>query len=173
MWDFASADNAAEAHILLAKALLRSKTSIDDTIPKVDGEAFNITDGQRHLFWDFPRTIWKAAGWEPSANEAKKLFILPTRLALILAAVLEWLYWVGTLGTRRPGLLSKQQVWITCYTHTYRIEKARERLGYKPEPDFERGLERAVAWSLEDGGWGPRLQKAISGQQKQEDKIRL
>ena len=173
MWDFASADNVAKAHILLAKALLRNVASMDDTTPKVDGEAFNITDGEPHRFWDFPRAVWKAAGWQPPAEEAKKLIILPTRLALVIAVVLEWIYWVGTLGSRRPGLLSKQQVWITCYTHTYRIDKAKERLGYKPVPEFEKGLQRAVAWSLEDGGWAPRLQKATSGQKKQENKTRL
>lgn len=166
MWDFVSVDNMAEAHILLAKALLKNAAILDPMAPKIDGEAFNITDGQRHRFWDFPRVIWKAAGWEPPADESKKTFILPTRLALLIAVVLEWIFWVTTLGTRRPGLLSKQQVWISCYTHTYCIKKAKERLGYNPVPDFEAGLQSAVAWSLEDGGWGPRLQKATSAFEK-------
>lgn len=166
MWDFVSADNVAEAHILLAKALLRKATTVDAMAPKVDGEAFNITDGQRHRFWDFPRLIWKAAGWEAPPDEAKRVFVLPTRIALKIAYILESVYWVGTLGTQRPGLLSKQQVWISCYTHTYRIDKAKERLGYKPVPDFEVGIQRAVAWSLDDGGWGPRLQEANSALEK-------
>lgn len=42
MWDFCSADNAAMAHVLLAKALLASQGN--PSAPKVDGEAFNITD---------------------------------------------------------------------------------------------------------------------------------
>ncbi len=170
MWDFASADNVANAHILLAKALLKDAATTNNMAPKVDGEAFNITDGQAHRFWDFPRLIWEAAGWEPPANEAHKPFILPTRLALAIAFFLEWIYWVGTLGTRRPGLLSKQQVWISCYTHTYRIDKAKERLGYKPVPDFEEGIQRSVAWSLNDGGWGPRLQKAKHAHKKSNPK---
>ncbi|CAF9924400.1 MAG: erg26, C-3 sterol dehydrogenase [Alectoria fallacina] len=169
MWDFASADNAAKAHILLAEALLRSVEK-DYTTPKVDGEAFNITDGQPHLFWDFPLIIWKAAGWEPPADRAKKMVILPTRLALVIAVMMEWIYWVVTLGTQRPGLLSKQQVWISCYTHTYRIDKAKERLGYKPVPDFEAGIQKAVAWLLEEGGWGPRLQQPQSTLEKPETK---
>lgn len=45
LWDFASADNAATAHVLLATALLVQ----DPAASKVDGEAFNITDGKRHL----------------------------------------------------------------------------------------------------------------------------
>ena len=152
IWDFVSADNAAMAHMLLAKCLLAqgSKT------PRVDGEAFNITDGERHRFWDFPRIIWKALGHEV---KDENLWILPTWLALIIANVLEWFFWVFTLGTRRPKLFGRQQVEYSCFTHTYRIGKARERLGYNPKANFEEGLRKAVAWQLEEGGWRSRLAK--------------
>ena len=102
-WDFASADNSAMAHVLLARALLAREG--DSSAPKVDGEAFNITDGERRRFWDFPQTIWKAAGWEPQRKEHTQTF--PSRVALVIAIVSEWLYWVFTLGTKRPGLLSR------------------------------------------------------------------
>ena len=115
MWDFVSADNAAEAHILLAKALLRDALTLEHTSPKVDGEAFNITDGQPQRFWNFPRVIWKAAGWEPPTDEAEKIFILPTRLALVIATVLEWIYWLGTLGTWPP----RQATGLDILLHTY------------------------------------------------------
>ena len=90
MWDFCSADNAAIAHVLVAKAMLASRG--DPSAPKVDGEAFNITDGERHHFWDFPRKIWKAAGWEPQPNARTQA--LPTGLAVIAAIVLEWLFMI-------------------------------------------------------------------------------
>ena len=151
MWDFCSADNAAMAHVLLAKALLASQGN-----PKVDGEAFNITDGERHRFWDFPRTIWKAAGWEPQPNARTQ--VLPTGLAMIVAIVLEWLFMIFTLGTRRPSLLSKQQVEYSCFTHTYRIDKAKERLGYAPVAGFEDGISKSVHWSLDHDGWAARLE---------------
>ncbi|KAK3168319.1 hypothetical protein OEA41_004766 [Lepraria neglecta] len=125
MWDFASADNVAMAHVLLAKALLARHR--DPTAPKVDGEAFNITDGERQRFWDFPRTIWKAAGWGPQPNESTR--VMSPKLALAVAMVLEWLYWVFTSGIKRPGLLSRQQVEYSCFEHTYQIGKAKERLG--------------------------------------------
>ena len=60
MWDFCSADNAATAHDLLDNAMLASHGN--SSAPRVGGEAFNITDGERHRFWDFPRIIWRAAG---------------------------------------------------------------------------------------------------------------
>ena len=53
LWDFVSAENVACAHRLLAVALM--KRFADASAPKADGEAFNITDDQRHKFWDFSR----------------------------------------------------------------------------------------------------------------------
>ena len=81
LWDFVSADNAATAHIQLAKALVGQ----DNVARKVDGEAFNITDGQRHRFWDYPRAFWKAAGYD---LKEKRVRVLPTWLALFVADVL-------------------------------------------------------------------------------------
>ena len=153
LWDFASVDNAASAHVLLAKALLENRPATS----KVDGEAFNITDGERQRFWDFPRVIWKAAGYELKED---KVWVLPSGVALKIAFVLEWLFWIFTLGTRRPSQLGTQQVEYSCFTHTYRIEKAKERLGYVPTQDFEKGIYEAVSWSMKEGGWSSRLEKS-------------
>ena len=153
MWDFSSADNAATAHVLLAQALL---ARLDNpAAPKVDGEAFNITDGERHPFWDFPRKIWSAAGWKPQSKDRVRQ--LPTRFALAIAIVLEWLFKVFTLGSRRPGLLGRQQVEYSCYSHTYCIDKARKQLGYAPVPGFDEGIRQAVQWSLDHDGWAAKL----------------
>ena len=155
MWDFASAGNAGIAHVLLAKAFITQHATPSTT--KVDGEAFNITDGERHRFWDFPRTIWKAAGWEPLPNEHTR--VLFSTLALGAAIVMEWLYWIFTLGTKRPGLFSRQQVEYACFTHSYNIEKAKERLGYALVAEFEEGITRAVKWSLDHDGWAARMER--------------
>lgn len=152
VWDFVSADNVGVAHVLLAKALLAH----DVAASKVDGEAFNITDGERRLFWDFPRAVWEAAGHK---TERERVWVLPTWVALVVADVLEWLFWILTFGTKRPTKLGRQQIEYTCLTHTYSINKATERLGYKPVSEFHEGIRRAVAWSLDEGGWSLRLRK--------------
>ena len=85
LWDFVSADNVALAHLLAAKSLLAGTISHQTG----NGEAFNITDGERHYFWDFPRAVWKAAGHEIKAED---IWMIPTTLALIVADVLEWLF---------------------------------------------------------------------------------
>lgn len=150
LWSFASADNAASAHVLLTRRLMAPNG------PKVDGEAFNITDGQSHLFWDFPRTVWKAAGHEVDTDQ---VWVLPTWAALKIAFLMEWLFWIFTLGVKRPGQLSKQQVELCCFTHTYCIDKAKERLGYAPTGDFSEGIHQAVAWLSREGLWTSAMEK--------------
>ena len=49
MWDFTSANNTTKAYILLVKTLLRTIKK-NNTTSKVNGEAFNITNNQSHLF---------------------------------------------------------------------------------------------------------------------------
>ena len=154
MWSFCSASNAANAHVLLASALL-------DPTPKpehleVHGEAFNINDGNPYPFWDFAKMVWKAAGYNPYPAPAVRH--IPATFALALAVVLEWTFWIFTLGLKRPYNLGKQQVEYACFTHTYNIEKARHRLQYKPRVDFERDVSKAVEWSMEHGGWSEKLQ---------------
>lgn len=153
LWDMTSATNAASAHILLAKALVKRETAA----PKVDGEAFNVTDDERRRFWDFPRAIWKVAGHEIKDEE---MFSIPTSVALVIARVLEWLFWIFTLGTRRPNQLGMQQVEYSCFTHTYQVDKAVERLGYKPVVNFEEGIAASVKWALREDGWAEKLERS-------------
>lgn len=154
LWSFCSASNAANAHVLLASALL-------DPTPKPEhleahGEAFNINDGAPYPFWDFAKMSWRAAGYNPYPAPAERH--VPIFLALALAMVMEWSYWIFTLGLKRPENLGKQQVEYACFNHTYNIEKARMRLGFKPRVDFERDVQKAVDWSMNEGGWSEKLQ---------------
>ncbi|KAH8667572.1 hypothetical protein BGZ60DRAFT_409544 [Tricladium varicosporioides] len=154
LWAFCSTENCADSHVLLSKTLLSGASNAD---AKVDGEAFNINDGEPQLFWDFARAVWKFAGHSP--HKPEKIIIIPSWLALGLASFLEFVFWVFTLGSKRPQTLGKQQVEYACFTHTYSIEKAKTRLGFQPRQDFEGGLRDAVAWSLEHGGWAEKLKK--------------
>ncbi|KAF4636516.1 hypothetical protein G7Y89_g1583 [Cudoniella acicularis] len=157
MWDACSVENASVAHSLLVRALLdpnRPQGAV-----KVDGEAFNIHDGSSRLFWDVARTVWSIAGHQPKNERVR---FLPSWFALGLASFLEWIFWIFTLGTKRPYNLGKQQVEYMCFTHTYSIEKAQTRLGFKPKQDFEKEFKKAVMWSLEQGGWGKKLKEGGS-----------
>jgi sterol-4alpha-carboxylate 3-dehydrogenase (decarboxylating) len=81
LWDFCSIENACTAHSLLVQALLSTEDAA-----KVSGEAFNIHDGESHLFWDFARTVWKFAGHKPKNDHVT---ILPSWFVLGLASFLE------------------------------------------------------------------------------------
>jgi len=142
LFDWVSATNAARSHLLAAKALLRQP---DAGSGKLDGEAFFITDGKPIPFWDLHHQIWYAAGDKTAPGEIK---VIPAWFMLNLASVVEWLYWAFTLGLKRPKVLRRQYMAYTCNTRTYSIEKARERLGYKPVDDRDEQVQRGVEWAL-------------------------
>jgi len=64
LFDWTYVGNVARAHILAAKVLLlQSSSASRTTLPRVDGEAFFITNGDPMPFWDFVRAIGDAAGF--------------------------------------------------------------------------------------------------------------
>jgi len=141
LFDFVSATNAASAHLLAAKALLRSMK--DPKAPKVDGEAFFITDGRPVFFWDFSRKIWSAAG-DRTPKESIK--VVPAWFVLGLAITVEWLYWILTFEQRTPEFLRSHTIqWVTS-ERTFSIEKARQQLGYKPVDNMEQSIQDGVKW---------------------------
>ena len=132
LWKGGQRCNGSRAKGLLAQDL---KT------PLMDGEAFNITDGERHRFLGLSKNYLEGPGHEV---KDEKLWILPTWLALIIVDMLERLFWLLTLRTRRPKLLGRQQVEHSCFSHTYRIDKAREKLGCNPKATFEEVRRRST-----------------------------
>jgi sterol-4alpha-carboxylate 3-dehydrogenase (decarboxylating) len=99
--------------------------------------------------------VWKFAGHNPSSPE--KVFSIPARFALGLASFLEFIFWIFTFGRKRPQSLGKQQVEYAYFTHTYSIEKAKSRLGFRPKQEFESGVKDTVEWSLQHDGWAEKL----------------
>ena len=138
--------NVATAHLLAATKLLESENG--PLNPRVDGEAFHITDGDPQPFWTFARLIWRTAGDETTPEQVTTV---PGWLALLMAWGIEWAFFVCTLGTIRPPLIiSPMYIRYTVYNSTYDIRKARARLGYCPVVDKEGYLRSAVVWELEN-----------------------
>ncbi|KAL9122803.1 MAG: hypothetical protein Q9187_000648 [Circinaria calcarea] len=145
LFDFVSATNAATAHVLAAKAILRGFH--DPQSPKVDGEAFFITDGKPVFFWDFSRKVWSAAG---DRTPAKAVKIIPAWFVLGLAITVEWIYWVFTFGQRTPKFLRSHTIrWVTSQ-RTFSIEKAKQRLDYRPVDDMDESIIKGVEWCLKE-----------------------
>ncbi|MCJ1414947.1 hypothetical protein MMC32_001277 [Xylographa parallela] len=143
LFDWLYVGNAAQAHVQAAKAL--SAGASDANAPKVDGEAFFITDDMSLPFWDFVRMVWRAMG---DTTPKEKLIVVPTWLALMLAHCTEWAVWAASLGKKRPELLNVERVEYSCFEHTYCIEKAKELLGYKPVASVEEGVQMGVEYAL-------------------------
>ena len=138
--DTVSAENAATAHILAAKALMDRTTAQG----KVDGEAFLITDGNPLPFWDLCRMIWRASGDTSNPNDAT---VVPSWAAYSIATVLEVLYGLFTLGSKSSPL-TRHIVGFCVNEFSYNIEKARRVLGFQPVAKTEEVLKGSVEWEL-------------------------
>ena len=163
LYDPVYAGNAADLHLLLAKALVRGP---HDGVARVDGEAFNATDDAPLPFWDYTREIFAAAGYYQPAD---KVWVIPTSLIFILASITEWLFWFFSMGQRRPRHLQCKKIEFLCKTRTWSVAKAKERLDWRPRYSTQEGIKRGVEWALrkwdEDGcerQWGTRMEIALA-----------
>ncbi|KAI9663669.1 MAG: hypothetical protein M1821_007159 [Bathelium mastoideum] len=144
LFDVTSVENVATAHLLAVKNLSRPA---GDPQLKVDGEAFLITEDDPLPFWTFERKIWTAAGDETPFGEVK---VVPAWLILSLAALVEWMYYFFTLGTKRPKTFRRELLEYTCRERTFCIDKAKTRLGYHPTSEKrDEHIRRGVEWALQ------------------------
>ena len=144
-YDFLDAGNAAQAHVLAARALLRDTSAHTKSAA---GEVFHITDGVRRHFNDATRCIFRAAG--DKTDFEKEVRVIPRWLALGMAHMLEWGFWIGSLGYAKPPM----EVGVEAISHatqewTYDIEKAKRVLKYQPIDRFEETLQCAVKAALD------------------------
>ena len=144
LYDSIYVGNAASAHIAAAKALLMH----DGHDQKVDGEAFFVTDDAPIPFWDFQRKIWAAAGDE---TPLAKVYVIPAWVGMMMATMVEFLFWIFTLGQKLPPKTMRRDILAYAITNrTFCIEKAKERLGYKSLVDTSEGIKRGVEWALQN-----------------------
>jgi sterol-4alpha-carboxylate 3-dehydrogenase (decarboxylating) len=154
-FDWLYSKNAALTYILAAKALL-GESSAPQSVPeikKVSGEAFYITDDSPMRLWDFSRKVWQTASIAVPPQE--KIKVIPMWLAMFIALVLEWGYWV--FGTKMKPPIRVNDLKFMEGGYRFSIDKAKERLGYRPICDTEEGIRRSVKWFQEqetqsDGG---------------------
>ena len=141
-FDFTYVGNVAYAHILAAEKLLQTLALSSSDYRQVDGEAFLVTNDEPFHFWDFARAVWAVAG---DKTDPKDVWVIPKTASLILATMMEWIFWVLFWG-RRQSNFTRQKVKFTCMTRTYSIDKIKTRLGYKPMWSMKEGIRRGVVW---------------------------
>ncbi|KAK6819848.1 hypothetical protein RU639_007153 [Aspergillus parasiticus] len=138
LFDFTESTNVAHGHYLAAEALVKHQKLLPPDNMKVDGEAFFITNDEPRCFWDFTRLVWRYVG---DTTRPDQVWVITRPWALLLAGVLEWVFWA--LGLGEPPL-TRTKVRLSCMTRYFSIDKAKKRLGYKPLVGLEDGLRQAV-----------------------------
>lgn len=151
LFDSIYVGNAASAHILAARALLGTGEASE----KVDGEAFFITDDAPIPFWDFQRKIWAAAGDRTPLAQVR---VIPPWIVMMMAAFVEYLFWFFTFAQIRPPKNFRREILKYAFNDfTHCIDKAKERLGYKPLFSIDEGVRRGVDWTLQAKEKGSNL----------------
>ena len=131
-------DNAVDAHLLAARALLGER--------RAAGRAYFISNGEPANLWRLIDRILAEAGLPPVRRS------LPAPLAVALGAVVgavhEWL--------QRPGepRLTRFLAEELSTSHWFDIGAARRELGYAPAVSLEEGLRRLGAWLRAGDGSG-------------------
>jgi sterol-4alpha-carboxylate 3-dehydrogenase (decarboxylating) len=142
--EVALVDNVAAAHILAAKALLDPAGHAGG---KVDGEAFNISDGHPIPFWHHIRVIWSAA--QDREISAEEVSVIPSWVMAAVVWLVGWAMYLMTLGMVLPPASLRRQAYEYCTMHhTYNMDKARGRLRYNPRTDHDAELRKAVKWEM-------------------------
>lgn len=147
-FDFTYVGNVAHAHILAAVALLETHAR---SVPpaadeRVDGEVFFITNDNPVKFWDFGHAVWRTAGYQ---FDPKNVWVLQPRAILIIATMIEWVFWL-LFGARKKPNFTPAKVRYATLTRTFCIDKAKKRLGYRPLVSIDEGIRRGVEWALKE-----------------------
>lgn len=143
--------NCAEAHILAAKALLSPPSALPGG--KVDGEAFNVTDGEDVSFWGHFKDVCTLIR-HPGGDEgtALKVSVVPAWVMVFVATLVQWALLLLTWGYVEPApMFTRNGVSWCTEEHTVDDSKARERLGYRPDRTRPRWdmLAESVEWERE------------------------
>jgi sterol-4alpha-carboxylate 3-dehydrogenase (decarboxylating) len=137
-FDFTYVGNVVDAEIMAAQRLVAQTLKVTDD-KRIDGEAFNVTNDEPMQFWAYTRAIGAAAGY-PMAE--KEVWIIPVWFGTAMAIFAEWIVWVVSFGHRKPGI-TRLATKYSAMTRTYRIDKIKQRLGYKPRVSMQEGIRRA------------------------------
>jgi nucleoside-diphosphate-sugar epimerase len=122
--DLVHVHDVAEAHLLAG------------TSDSAVGQAYNVTDGERHTIRELVDLVGRLAHLPPH------LMRVPYPLALGGAAVAAAF---SALRGKRP-LITPGTVRAMTRDHHYRIEKARAELGFVPKIKLEEGWRETVEW---------------------------
>ncbi|TLD31887.1 C-3 sterol dehydrogenase/C-4 decarboxylase family protein [Venturia nashicola] len=140
LFDWVYVANVAHAHVLAASKLL------DPAADGIGGESFIVTNEEEIAFWDFVRQLGSAIG---NHVEVATVWSVPVWLIFHIALLSEMVVWIVSLGTRKSTLY-RASVLECTWQRTYSIDKAKQRLGYRPVVSLGDGIKLTSRWWLEE-----------------------
>lgn len=157
-YDFIYIKNLVDVHLLAAYALIHAYGKPAPSMDmRVDGQAFNVTNNERVLFWDFQRQISASVGLPVKPEDIK---VIPKWVAMFMAIVSEYVTWIWSRGTKQPAV-TLEAVRLTTIQRTLNGEKAVRLLGYHPKISMQEGLMRGGKWFIEEEKKSSALKKVV------------
>ncbi len=126
-------DNAANAHLLAATALLRR--------PELSGRVYFISQDEPIGLWDMVDAILAAADMPPVTRA------ISAPAARRIGALMEWIYRTLHLPGEPPMTRFVAEELAT--EHWFDISAAKADLGYQPRVSTQEGLRRLKTWLKE------------------------
>ncbi len=123
-------DNAAHAHILAAKALLKN--------PDLSGNVYFISQDEPISKWEMANAFLDAAGLPPIRGHVSGT------TAYAAGWVFEHLY--KAFGIKKEPPLTRFAARELATSHWFDISRAKKDLGYRPEISTKEGLKRLKDW---------------------------
>ncbi|XP_064582025.1 putative short-chain dehydrogenase/reductase family 42E member 2 [Zonotrichia leucophrys gambelii] len=114
-------ENFVQAHILAARALTPEKNYI------ASGQVYFIHDGEKSNLFEWLTPLFEGLGC------SKPWIRIPTCVVYASATFMERLHALLRPVVDLPPLLTRNEVQKISVTHTFRIDKARAQLGYRPQ----------------------------------------
>ncbi len=132
--DMVYVDNAAEAHVRAAQALLESGTP--------GGKPYFISQGEPVRCWEWINEILAAAGMEPVRRS------IPLTVAYVMGALLESGFGLARVSAEPP--MTRFLALQLGKHHYFSIEAARRDFGYTPGVSKEEGMRRLAEWLADE-----------------------
>eukprot|EP00075_Anas_platyrhynchos_P035993 XP_027325246.1 putative short-chain dehydrogenase/reductase family 42E member 2 [Anas platyrhynchos] len=111
--------------VAVCKNSAEALTSEKDYV--ASGQAYYIHDGENVVFSEWIVPLFEKLGYR------KPWIHIPVLLVHIAATVMEYLHLALKPVFIFTPFLTRNEVWNVTVTHTFRIDKARNQLGYKPK----------------------------------------
>ena len=130
--DLTSVSNVVESIILSLNAPVKALN-----------QAYNITDDNPVVLWDYINLVFKGIG----KNKIEK--VVKFRVAYKVASILEW---VSKWMTKKEPALTKYGVGVLSKNFTLDVSKAKELLNYKPVITTDESINEFIKWHKENEG---------------------